>query len=147
MLGFPLMALQVVILSRKSLMADGILSQLAAHAEAVAVEPLDVAAPGALDRFSALAPAVALVDMNDTEVVKHIGIAHLLDLSPTTKVFQLNPNSDEIRIYSTLTRRAQGIGELLEVMQSVAAFPKGGPTRENSKSSIAPHTQHKENDA
>lgn len=129
------MALNVVVLSHKSLFADGIVSQLRAQAISVSVESLDVGVLKALERYQALAPQVALLDVNDTEVIKGIGLQSLLDLSPATKVVQLDPNSDEIRIYGVASRRARGIGELLEAIQTICAPEKGGFSKAQQQNS------------
>jgi DNA-binding NarL/FixJ family response regulator len=115
------MTLRIVVLSHKSLFADGIVSQLRARAGQVDVEKVDAGLESALERVRAIKPQVVLLDVNDTDVFRRCPVPEILQATPGAQVMQLDPNSDDILIYRASFQRARGISELVEVMERVAA--------------------------
>jgi len=130
------MLLHVVVLSHKSLFADGIVSQLRTRAgQQVEVQTVDAGAPEAMERVQAVRPHIILLDVNDGDVFRHCPVIEILRATPEVKVLQLDPKSDDIFVYSAARKRARGIGELVEVMQTVTAKPERRPGREEAQES------------
>ncbi len=123
------MPLHIVVLSHKSLFADGIVSQLRTRAGTVEVETVDAGIPEALERVQAVKPQIILLDLNEADVFRHCPVTEILRARPEVKVLQLDPNSDDIVIYSAARQRARGMSELVEVMQTVTAPAERRPGR------------------
>jgi DNA-binding NarL/FixJ family response regulator len=115
------MPLHVVVLSHKSLFADGIVSQLRARGGQFEIDTVDAGAPDALERVRAVKPQIILLDVNDADVLRHCPVTEILRAAPEIKVMQLDANSDDIYVYMAARQRARGIAELVEVMQTVTA--------------------------
>ena len=115
------MPVRVVVLSHRSLFANGIASRLRDHTDLVEAHTVEAGQPDALERLRALHPAIVVMGAADTSAVEAVRLASLLDTLPEVKVIRLDPGSDDVRVYNCVRHRAQGIGELIEVMRQVSA--------------------------
>lgn len=113
------MPLRVVVLFHRSLFADGIASRLREHADLVEALTVDAGLPDAADQLRAAGPAIVVFDATDAGALEKMPVSRLLDLLPNARVLRIDPDSDHVRVFSSVARRAKSIGELIAVMQAI----------------------------
>jgi hypothetical protein len=111
-------ARRVVVISGRSLFAEGMASSLCRSADSLQIEVLDPREPQVLDRIAELAPATVILDTRDTTLAENSIVTALLDVLPDLRIIRLDPKNDRIQIVIAKHRKAANIDELIELISA-----------------------------
>ncbi len=112
-------SLRIVVLSRCSIFADGIARRLAERADVEMVQLVDASQDEALDRVRELEPSMIIIDQTDMENHLRVPVACILSAVPGAKLVQVNPNNDQIVIFTSVEMRASRVHDLVTAVQEL----------------------------
>ena len=108
--------LKVIVLSSRSLYAEGVLSRLKEHEDQVELRVVDARAEDALDQIVSYAPWAVILDVGDSEASHHCSLAHLLEEIPSLKIVRLDPHRQGFQVVTSQQHPAEEVDDLLEVI-------------------------------
>jgi DNA-binding NarL/FixJ family response regulator len=109
---------RVVILSGRSLFAEGIATRLREHPDQLELEIVNPRDPQALDRMIGRRPSVVIVDATDEDAARLKPMSTLLLALPALRVIRLDPGQDQIQVVTSEQRSVSAIGDLLHVIEA-----------------------------
>jgi hypothetical protein len=109
-------ARRVIVLSGRSLFAEGTASSLRRSTESLQVAVIDPREPQVLERIAELAPSIVILDSRDATLVEHCEVTALLDVLPDLRIIRLDPKNEQIQIVTGEHRKAASIDELIELI-------------------------------
>ena len=116
------MSQKIVVLSKQSLLADGIASLLRAQSHQFKVEILDaVKTQNISEELSIRKPEIIIVDASDSNLLAEVPISSLLELLPMTKIIQFNSCNDKIQVFTSEQWHMQESSSLISILQEAAA--------------------------
>jgi DNA-binding NarL/FixJ family response regulator len=107
----------IVILSGRSLFAEGVASRLRQHPQRVKVEVLDAHQPDAVNQIASAQPSAVILDTADTELTQLCLLARLQLALPGLKVICLNTNQSRIQVVTSEQLPAAEVNDLLDVIE------------------------------
>ena len=108
--------MSIVILSARSLFADGIASKLRQVGHDLELSVMDPRQPGVIEQLIAAQPAVVIMDGTDRELAELIPLGQLVASLPTIRVIWLNPEQEAIRLVTCEQRVATSVSDLIEMI-------------------------------
>lgn len=108
----------VVILSGRSLFAEGVSSRLHQHESRLALHTVDSRLEDAFDQVVAARPAVVIVDAMDPDVTLHCSLTQLLMLVPSLKIIRLDPQLPQVQVLTSTEHSAGDVSELVNLIAS-----------------------------
>jgi DNA-binding NarL/FixJ family response regulator len=113
---------KIIVLSRQSLLADGIASLLRTQQHLFKVEVIDVVkVQDTFKKLSAAIPEIIIVDASDPDLLAEFPISSLLELLPRAKIIQFNCSNDKIQVFTSEQWRMQESGSLISIIQEAVA--------------------------
>jgi len=109
----------VVILSGRSLFAEGIARRLGQYLDFVQLEIVDPRRQDVMAWLQASQPSVVILDATDAEVTQLCPLTRLLLSIPQLRVICLDPQRDEIQVVTGETRKAVEVRDLVAVIEQV----------------------------
>jgi len=106
----------IVILSARSLFADGVASQLRQAAQDLELTVLDPKQPEAIDQIVDAQPSVIIMDGGDSELARLCPLSNLVSMLPTVKIIWLKPQQDVVQLVTSEQRIATQVNDLIEMI-------------------------------
>ena len=106
-----------MILSGRSLFAEGIARRLRQYLQPVALEILDPRQADILARIRSAQPSVVILDATDSEVTHLCPLSSLLLSVPELKIICLDPQRDQLQIVTGEKRNAMKVRDLADVIR------------------------------
>lgn len=111
------MQLHVVILSGRSLFAEGVASRLRQHPQRVKLEVMDARQPDVMARILSDEPSAVILDAADPDIAK-LGLLAKLQLAlPGLKVICLDSERDRVQVMTSERLPAAQVHDLLDVIE------------------------------
>ena len=107
----------IVILSGRSLFAEGVASRLRQHPQRVRVEVMDAHQPDAVTQIASVRPSAVILDTADTEITQLCLLARLQLTLPGLKVICLNTKQARIQVMTCEQLPATQVNDLLDVIE------------------------------
>lgn len=109
----------VVILSSRSIFAEGVASQLRQHLDELSIEVVDIREPDALERVVATQPAAVILDASDAALSNCDWLNQLLNTLPKLKLLRLDPLQDQMQVVTSEHRHMGQVQELMDIITQV----------------------------
>lgn len=109
---------RVVILSSHSLFAEGVLSRLKAHANALELHVVDAEKTDALDQIIAFQPTAVIVCASDIDDNANCPLGRLLRELPDVRIIRLDPMNQGYQLVTSEQYEAEEIQELLGILKA-----------------------------
>ena len=116
---------RVVVLSSHSLYAEGVLTRLKAHSNALELHVVDADQTDALDQIIAFQPTAVIVDASDKDVNAHCPLGRLLRDLPDVRIIRLDPINKGFQLVTSEQHEAEDVQELLAILKSGKAANEG----------------------
>jgi hypothetical protein len=117
---------EVVILSGRSLFAEGVASSLRRRTDSLQITVIDPREPQVLEQIADVAPAIVIIDSRDATLMKNCWVTSLLSSIPAPRIIRLDPRSEQIQIVIGEYRKATHIDELIELIGAECDKAQGG---------------------
>jgi hypothetical protein len=108
--------MSIVILSGRSLFADGVASQLRQADHDLDLSVVDPRQPGALDQIVSANPSVVIMDGTDRELAEICPLGQLVACLPTVRIIWLNPQQEHVRLVTSELRVATQVSDLMDLI-------------------------------
>ncbi len=108
--------IRVVILSSRSIFAEGVASRLRQHLETQDVDVIDVRQQSALARIVDDQPSTVILDASDPEVANGDWLDTLLSALPKLQVVCLDPLKDRMQVVTSRQRPVGQVDELIDII-------------------------------
>ncbi len=130
---------RVVILSSRTLFAEGVAARLRQQLGEHELRSVDACAPDALSLVIQAQPDAVVLDGTDAAVTQHCPLGTLIAALPWLVIIQLDPGRDQIRVVTSQQRGADDVHDLIEVIRSAKRRPviEGGEGE-----TLSPSTTH-----
>ena len=112
--------IRVVILSSRSIFAEGVASRLRQHLETTDIDVIDIRQQTALDRVIDDQPSTVILDASDPEVADGGWLDTLLSALPKLQVVCLDPLQDRMQVVTSRQRPVGQVDELIDIIKSNA---------------------------
>ena len=109
---------RVVVLSGRSLFAEGVASRLRKYTDQIDLHYIDFRQSGALAQLIEAKPSVIILDASDPEVEQHCPLGAVLEALPSSKVLRLDPQQDQIQVVTSEQRPATEVSDLIDLIGS-----------------------------
>ncbi len=106
----------IVILSARSLFADGVASQLQQAAHDLELRVLDPNLPEAIKRIVDAQPSVIIMDGGDSELSRLCPLRDLVSVLPKVRIIWLKPQQDVVQLVTSEQRIATQVSDLIEMI-------------------------------
>lgn len=107
----------IVILSARSLFADGVASQLRQAAQDLELTVLDPEQPGAIEQIVGAGPSVIIMDGGDSELARLCPLSNLVSMLPAVRIIWLKPQQDVVQLVTSEQRIATQVSDLIEMIK------------------------------
>jgi hypothetical protein len=107
---------RVVILSGRSLFAEGIALRLRQSLAAADLRSVDAAAPDAVAQVVDAQPTTIIMDGTDPDVRCHAALGPLLSALPALRIICVDPEQDRMQVVTSEQRDADQVLDLLSVI-------------------------------
>jgi hypothetical protein len=107
---------QVVILSGKSLFAEGIASRLKEFPQRVEISILDPREGDTISRVGRDHPAAVIIDASEPKTDTYCLLCELLINNPGLKVIRLDPEQSVVQIVTSTHLKASDVSDLVELI-------------------------------
>ena len=111
--------MSIVILSARSLFADGIASNLRQAEHDLDLNVIDPRQPGAIERIIDAQPSVVIMDGTDSELAEFCPLGRLVACLPTVKVIWLDPQQELVQLVTSEQRVAAHVSDLIEMIDQL----------------------------
>ena len=108
---------KVVILSGRSIFAEGVASRLQQNMDELEIEVVDVRKPQALEGVVATQPSTVIFDATDAEVTGGDWLSRLLTALPMLQIVSIDPLQDQIQVVTSEQRPMGQVHELVDVIR------------------------------
>ena len=108
--------IRVVILTSRSIFAEGVASRLRQHLEGPEIDVIDIRQPTALGRVVEDQPSMVILDASDPEVANGDWLDTLLTALPMVQVVRLDPLQDQMQV---VTSRQSPVGQVNELIDMI----------------------------
>ena len=107
----------VVILSGRSLFAEGVASRLRQHLERFKLHTVDSRQDDALAQVVAVRPSAVILDASDPNVTDHCPLNTLLEALPSLKIIRLDPQRNQVQVVTSEQRQATEVSDLISLIE------------------------------
>ncbi len=107
---------RVVILSSKSLFAEGVASLLREQLDQIELEVISPRESDVFDQINSTAPTALILDTTDLEVDQYCPLTTLLEKLPTVKIVRLDPRFEKIQVVTSEQKLAGEVSDLIDVI-------------------------------
>ncbi len=111
---------RVVILSSRSIFAEGVASRLRQHLDTQDVDVIDIRQQTALRRVIDDQPTTVILDASEPEVATGDWLDTLLSALPTLQVVFLDPLQDRMQVVTSRKGPVGQVNELIDLIQKSA---------------------------
>ena len=111
---------QVVILSSRSIFAEGVAARLRHHLSADEITVVDALLPDAMQSLIALRPGQVILEAADETVARHCPLETMLSALPDLRVIRLDPQQESIQVVTSQQRTIGQIRDLIDFIQTQA---------------------------
>ena len=108
--------IRVVILSSRSIFAEGVASRLRQHLETQDIDVIDIRQHTALASIVADHPSTVILDASDPEVVNGDWLDTLLSALPKLQVVCLDPLQDRMQVVTSRQGPVGQVDELIDII-------------------------------
>ncbi|MEP7356108.1 MAG: hypothetical protein ABI847_02575 [Anaerolineales bacterium] len=108
---------RLVVLSGKSLFAEGIATRLSQQLGEHQLVIIDARESGALQRVLAAEPTAVILDASDAEVAGMCPINALLNVMPALKIVRLHLQNDDIQVVTSQRHPAAQVQDLVALIR------------------------------
>jgi len=109
--------MHVVILSGRSLFAEGVASRLRQHPQRVRLEVMDAKQPDVIAQIASARPSAVILEAADPDIAK-LGLLAKLQLAlPGLKVICLDSEQDRVQVMTSEQLPAAQVHDLLDVIE------------------------------
>jgi len=108
--------MSIVILSGRSLLADGVASQLRQADLDLDFHVVNPRQPGAIDQIVSVNPSVVIMDGTDRELAEFCPLGQLVDSLPTVRIIWLNPQQEHVQLVTSELRVATQVSDLIDLI-------------------------------
>ncbi len=105
----------VVVLSNRSLFAEGVASRLQNYPDRVEVKYLAPEQSDTLEQLKALQPSVVILDATEENIL-HCSLNAIFAELPTLKIVRLNSQREQVQIVTSERHSASVVHELLDII-------------------------------
>ena len=116
-LGGHVALTKVVILSGRSIFAEGVASRLQQNMDELEIKVVDLREPDALEGVVATQPSTVIFDATDAEVTEGDWLSRLLIALPMLQIVSIDPLQDQIQVVTSEQRPMGQVHELVEVIR------------------------------
>ena len=107
----------IVILSGRSLFAEGIARRLRQYLDPTHLDILDPRRPDTMDLIDATRPSFVILDVTDSQVTQLCPVSRLLLLVPELRVLCLDPQQNQLQVVTGEKRAVVKVRDLADVIQ------------------------------
>ncbi|HEY4690891.1 MAG TPA: hypothetical protein VIK33_16385 [Anaerolineae bacterium] len=107
---------RVIVLSPRSLFAEGVASRLRQHVDQIDLHTIDSREPDALTKVIAMRPDAVILDATDTEIERLCPLKAMLEALPTLKILRLDPQHEHVHVVTSEQHPAGEIGDLISLI-------------------------------
>lgn len=111
------MRTQVVILSGRSLFAEGVASRLKKHLDRLDLQVIDINEDDVISKIVSLKPATVILESMDAETSNAIPLSKLFKALPEVTVIRLDPQQSQVQVVTSEERMFSEVKDLIEVIQ------------------------------
>jgi hypothetical protein len=108
--------IRVVILSSRTLFAEGIAQRLRQSPELLELHLVDAQQMDALERVVSAQPSTVLLDATDEETTRQCPLGQLFSALPSLTVVYLDPQQQRMQVVTSAQRSITAIKDLIEVI-------------------------------
>jgi DNA-binding NarL/FixJ family response regulator len=108
----------IVIVSHRSLFAEGVAAWLGKHLAAVELTRVDPWLPDAAERIVAARPSAVLLDSSVPDVARLCHVEELFRSLPGLKVVRLNPAVPNVQIMTSQQYPVRSVRDLAEIIMA-----------------------------
>ena len=108
---------RVVILSGRSLFAEGVASRLRQHSDQIELHNVDYRQADALAQVIALQPSTVILDATDPDVDTQCPLGSVLEALPSLKVLRLGPQQNQVQVVTSEQRQATEVSDLISLIE------------------------------
>jgi DNA-binding NarL/FixJ family response regulator len=108
---------RVVILSGRSLFAEGVASRLRQHSERLEIQTIDPHLANITEQVIAAQPTAVILDASDPDAEMHCSIGELLVALPSLKIIRLDPQQPQIQVVTSEQRTAGEVRDLIDLIE------------------------------
>lgn len=107
---------RVVILSSKSLFAEGVASLLREQLDQIELEVISPRESDVFDQINSVAPTALILDTTDLEVDQFCPLTTLLAMVPDVKIIRLDPRFEKIQVVTSEQKLAGEVSDLIDMI-------------------------------
>lgn len=111
---------RVVILSGRSIFAEGVAARLRQNLLNDEIQVIDAQQPDAIQRLIAYRPRQVILEATDETVARHCPLESLLSALPDLRVIRLDPQQESIQVVTSQQHSIGHIRDLMDVIQTQA---------------------------
>jgi hypothetical protein len=108
---------EIVILSSRSLFAEGVATRLRQYLGEHALALVDARQPDALQAVIAAEPEAVILDAGDDEVTRLAPLGVLLSALPALRILRLDAQRDEIQVVTSQRHEARQARDLIDILK------------------------------
>jgi DNA-binding NarL/FixJ family response regulator len=109
--------IRVVILSSRSIFAEGVARRLRQHLETQDVDVIDVRQQAALEHVVGAQPSTVILDVSDPEVANGDWLDNLFSALPRLQVVCLDPLQDRMQVVTSRQHPVGQVDELIDIIE------------------------------
>lgn len=107
----------VVILSGRTLFAEGVSSRLVQHRDRLSIHTVDSRHQDAFDQIVATQPEAVILDAMDPDVTLHCSLSKLLLSLPALKIIRLDPQLPQVQVVTSREHVAGDVNALVNLIE------------------------------
>jgi hypothetical protein len=109
---------RVVILSGRSIFAEGVANRLRQNMDELEIKVVDSREPGALEGLVATRPSTVIFDATDAEITEGDWLTRLLMALPMLQIVSIDPLQDKIQVVTSEQRPMGQVHELVDIISN-----------------------------
>jgi hypothetical protein len=110
---------RIVVLSGRTLFAEGIAASLQRNLEAPEFRTMNTQQPEMIDHLVAYQPAVVILDAADEELRHRCPLDSLLGAMPALTILRLDPQHESLQVVTSRQRPIRSLSEVVRVITSL----------------------------
>jgi hypothetical protein len=108
---------KVVILSGRSIFAEGVASRLQQNTDELEIKVVDIRVPDALEGVVGTQPSTVIFDVTDSEIADEDWLSRLLTALPMLQIVSIDPLHNQIQVVTSEQRPMGQVHELVDVIR------------------------------
>jgi hypothetical protein len=110
---------RIVVLSGRTLFAEGIAASLGQNLGEQDYQTMDAQQPEVIERLVALQPRVVIVDATDEDVTQRFPLDSLLAAMPALTILRLDPQHEQLQVVTSRQRSIRSLSDIVGVINSL----------------------------